>query len=193
MLFLGADPRSNVKEWSYRIIIKSGSDLHSDDQVAKDYKKIRHRLAIPEGCDELLPGESLPLEHNADLNGSVSFNKGCYIGQELTARTRFTGVIRKRILPIRIESQLPTTQMNKTPILRLDSEKPIGSIRVLNQVAPHCYEGLALVRFSDIIDLPQENRVYIYDSDKIRHEVCVSRPSWWAEDVCPKLKPVTIS
>lgn len=32
------------------------------------------------------------------LNG-ISFSKGCYIGQELTARTHFQGVIRKRIIP----------------------------------------------------------------------------------------------
>ena len=34
------------------------------------------------------------------LTGTVSFNKGCYLGQELTARTHHTGVVRKRVMPI---------------------------------------------------------------------------------------------
>jgi len=36
------------------------------------------------------------------MNG-VSFHKGCYLGQELTARTFHTGVTRKRIVPIKID------------------------------------------------------------------------------------------
>lgn len=32
---------------------------------------------------------SIPLESNLDLLGSISFTKGCYVGQELTARTQF--------------------------------------------------------------------------------------------------------
>ena len=37
-----------------------------------------------------------------DLMGGIDFRKGCYIGQELTARTYHTGVIRKRIMPVRV-------------------------------------------------------------------------------------------
>ena len=33
----------------------------------------------------------------------VSFSKGCYLGQELTARSHHVGVIRKRLLPVTIE------------------------------------------------------------------------------------------
>ena len=39
-----------------------------------------------------------------------SFHKGCYIGQELTARTHHTGVIRKRVMPIRF------TQKRESPV-----------------------------------------------------------------------------
>lgn len=44
--------------------------------------------------------DGLPLEANADICFGISFNKGCYVGQELTARSRFVGVIRKRIVPV---------------------------------------------------------------------------------------------
>lgn len=46
-------------------------------------------------------GEAIPLEYNfAGLN-AISFDKGCYVGQELIARTHHRGVIRKRLLPLK--------------------------------------------------------------------------------------------
>ena len=38
--------------------------------------------------------------HLDGLGGAVSFTKGCYVGQELTSRTHFRGVVRKRALPV---------------------------------------------------------------------------------------------
>ena len=42
---------------------------------------------------------SPPLEANLEGLHAISFDKGCYIGQELTARTHHRGVIRKRPVP----------------------------------------------------------------------------------------------
>lgn len=42
------------------------------------------------------------MEYNIDLAGGIDFKKGCYVGQELTIRTKHTGVVRKRLLPIRM-------------------------------------------------------------------------------------------
>ena len=86
-----------------------------------DYTLHRVLLGIPEGPFDLVPGASIPLESNMDYMGaskqmpvqmkpryshavfhSVDFKKGCYVGQELTARTHHTGVTRKRILPVRL-------------------------------------------------------------------------------------------
>jgi folate-binding protein YgfZ len=35
-----------------------------------------------------------------ELQHGVDFRKGCYVGQELTARTHHTGVVRKRVVPV---------------------------------------------------------------------------------------------
>ncbi|KAL1507639.1 hypothetical protein AB1Y20_007256 [Prymnesium parvum] len=57
-------------------------------------------LGVPEGARGFPKGEEMPLENNLHALNGVSFKKGCYLGQELTARTHFRGVIRKRLLPV---------------------------------------------------------------------------------------------
>lgn len=43
----------------------------------------------------------MPLEYNLAGLNAISFDKGCYVGQELIARTHHRGVIRKRVLPLK--------------------------------------------------------------------------------------------
>ena len=64
-------------------------------------------LGVPNGAVALPPAEALPLEANLEHLNAVSFAKGCYLGQELTARTNFRGVVRKRLLPV-VDASLPS-------------------------------------------------------------------------------------
>ena len=57
-------------------------------------------LGVPNGAAELPSAEGAAVESNLELLSGVSFAKGCYLGQELTARTHFRGVVRKRVLPV---------------------------------------------------------------------------------------------
>lgn len=66
-------------------------------QPLEAYETLRFLHGLAEGTDLI---EKLPSECNLDLTHAVNFHKGCYLGQELTARTQFKGVIRKRLLPI---------------------------------------------------------------------------------------------
>ncbi|PAV73627.1 hypothetical protein WR25_00604 [Diploscapter pachys] len=80
----------------------------SDEGQLKDgtdtYNRLRFEIGLSEGPEEL--ANMLPFQANADLFKMVSFDKGCYIGQELTARTANTGVIRRRILPFYAEAKV---------------------------------------------------------------------------------------
>ncbi|PRT56165.1 Putative transferase CAF17, mitochondrial [Wickerhamiella sorbophila] len=64
------------------------------------YRLRRYLFGVPEGSAEIVPDKALPLEYCMDYMGGVEFDKGCYVGQELTIRTHHHGVVRKRVAPL---------------------------------------------------------------------------------------------
>lgn len=48
-------------------------------------------------------GEAIPLEYNLDVLQGISFDKGCYVGQELVARAHWSGTVRKRLMPFALK------------------------------------------------------------------------------------------
>lgn len=79
------------------------SNLINDkiQKIPEETLKIRRTVyGVPEGSLELKPNQLLPLECNLEYMNGINFDKGCYIGQELTIRTYHTGIIRKRIVPV---------------------------------------------------------------------------------------------
>jgi folate-binding protein YgfZ len=54
----------------------------------------------------------IPFECNLDLVNYYSFTKGCYVGQELSARTKYKGVIRKRLLPFHLTQPSSSSENN---------------------------------------------------------------------------------
>lgn len=74
---------------------------------------------IPLGGLDMGYGKALPGEANLDLINGVSYSKGCYLGQELTARTHFQGLIRKRLMPVFYRSS--SSASSSTPLVSLSS------------------------------------------------------------------------
>lgn len=85
-----------------------------------------HRLAlgVPEGGRDLLVEKSTLLESNYDALNAISWDKGCYLGQELTARMKYRGLVKKRLMPVAVDGTLPPAG---TPIT-LDGRE-IGEMR----------------------------------------------------------------
>lgn len=52
-----------------------------------------------------IAGSAVPLEYNLDGLSAISFSKGCYVGQELVARTHFQGMVRKRLMPFTLQDE----------------------------------------------------------------------------------------
>ena len=86
----------------------------------------RHRLSLglPDGSRDLEAEKTVLLEAGFDELHGVSWSKGCYMGQELTARTKYRGLIKRRLLPVTIDGPLPPSG---TPVLRDGAE--VGTMR----------------------------------------------------------------
>ncbi|MDE2581347.1 MAG: folate-binding protein YgfZ [Rhodospirillales bacterium] len=113
----------------------------------------RHRLALglPDGSRDLEAEKTVLLEAGFDELGGVSWTKGCYMGQELTARTRYRGLVKRRLIPVAIAGAPPAAPPPPgTPILRTDREEP-AEAGTLRSAADGL--GLALLRL-DALDAP---------------------------------------
>jgi hypothetical protein len=71
------------------------------------YDRLRLSLGVPDGSRDLVLEKSILLEAGFDELNGVDWQKGCYIGQELTARTKYRGLVKKRLMPVRIEGPTP--------------------------------------------------------------------------------------
>ncbi|HEX4118169.1 MAG TPA: hypothetical protein VHX99_05155 [Rhizomicrobium sp.] len=99
------------------------------------YHAERVTLGVPEGGD-FGSDKIFALDAGLDELHGVSFDKGCYVGQELTARMKHRGTARKRILGLKAESALPPPG---TPVASGDTE--IGEI-----LSVYGSAGFALMR-----------------------------------------------
>ena len=82
--------------------------LHLADRA--DYDRLRLTLGVPDGSRDLVVDRSLLLESGFEELHGVSFTKGCFVGQELTARTKHRGLVKKRLLPVRVDGPLPAAR-----------------------------------------------------------------------------------
>ena len=88
------------------------------------YDAMRLQLGVPDGSRDLQVEKALLLENGFDELNGVDWKKGCYMGQELTARTKYRALIKKRLFPVRIVGALPEPG---TPVHR-DGEE-VGELR----------------------------------------------------------------
>lgn len=96
------DPRN--ANLGYRIYGEK-SELENLNLLPIDeYHFLRIQNKVAEGAFDLTKEKSFILEFGFNELGAVDYNKGCYVGQELTARTHHLGEIRKKLFHIKIEN-----------------------------------------------------------------------------------------
>jgi folate-binding protein YgfZ len=85
------DPR--YPQLGYRCYVREAEE----SGTLQDYDALRLSFCVPDGNRDMTAEKSIPLEWGMDDLNAISFEKGCYMGQELTSRTKHTGIVRKRI------------------------------------------------------------------------------------------------
>ena len=104
------DPRLTGFAW--RILT---AETLAANATPEDWDRHRLTAGLPDGSRDMESDKSTLLESGFDELAGVSWSKGCYMGQELTARTKYRGLVKRRLVPVRIEGALPVPG---TPVLR---------------------------------------------------------------------------
>ena len=72
------------------------------------YERFRIALGLPDGSRDMAVEKTVLLEAGFDELNGVDWQKGCYMGQEVTARTYHRGLVKRRLVPVDLEGPLPT-------------------------------------------------------------------------------------
>ncbi len=110
----------------------------------QDYDLHRLALGLPDGSRDLEAEKTVLLEAGFDELNGISWDKGCYMGQELTARTNYRGLVKRRLVPVAVAGPLPAPG---TPVLRAGAE--VGTMRSGRDAL-----GMALLRLEALADGP---------------------------------------
>lgn len=84
-----------------------------------DWDRVRLALGLPDGSRDLPVEKGILLENGFEELNAVDFKKGCYLGQELTSRTKYRGLVRKRLMPVTIDGPTPEPG---TPVMAGETE-----------------------------------------------------------------------
>ncbi len=104
------DPRDPALGWR-------GYGVGADD--ATDWDALRVEHLVPEAGAELVPNDSFILEMGFERLHGVDFRKGCYVGQEVTARMKHKTELRKGLARVALDAAVPPG----TPILTADGRE----------------------------------------------------------------------
>jgi len=186
--------------WTSQSQVKSVQTLL--DEAA--YHQIRIAAGIAEGPEE--SGDELPFVLNFDWwPNTLAFDKGCYTGQELIARTHFKGQVRKRIMPVLLSTESSSVGKNDLlpewtswkidgttkaiaapksaiePIPGMETKVGEGTLLAL---APGGMVNIGLAAFKDAQAVPPPpgkfvatHQIKTEQGDVIK--VCPIRPHWW--------------
>ena len=136
------DPRN--KDLGARLIINleklylSLKKLELKDTNIDEYYKFSHELGIPQKDMNKLQNKLFGIECNFEELNGIDFKKGCYVGQENTARIKLKNKLSKRLLPI----QIIKGELNENASIH-SGDIEIGKVLINNE------HPFALVKYLD--------------------------------------------
>lgn len=136
---------------------------------ADAYEAHRLSLALPAPGADLIVDKSILLESNFEELNGVDFSKGCFVGQEVTARTRYRGLIKKRLLAVTFDGPEPPAGTTIT----LDG-RDAGTMG-----SSHGGQGIALLRL-ERLEQAQSTGMPLLAGDV---KVTPMKPDWLTADL----------
>ena len=126
-------PAAGLRAW-----LPSAPDL--PETAFETWDAHRIALGLADGSRDMVPEKTILLEAGFDELNGVDWQKGCFMGQEITARSKYRGQIKKRLLPVEIDGPPP----------------PPGTVLTLNgqeagEMRSHIGQmGLAVIRLDSL-------------------------------------------
>jgi folate-binding protein YgfZ len=136
----------------------------ADSATPEDYHAHRIALGVPEGGKDYELGDTYPHEALFDQLNGVSFEKGCYVGQEVVSRMQHRGTARKRVVPVLADATLPDPG---TPVVA-------GSVEIGRLGSSVDGMGLALLRLDRAAEMQEKGDALQAGSVPLRIEL----PRW---------------
>ena len=163
-----------------RVYVKnlSKNDDVNDNENINWYDLLRYKNCILEGPKEIETNVSLPLETNLDLLGGISFEKGCFIGQEVNARIKWKGLVKRKYVPITYKnkklSYLKLIELNEKKIFL--NSKEIGEIvSLLYNKDDDLWYGIAKITLSHLYSFEEDNAL---EGDFLNEQIKINFPKY---------------
>jgi folate-binding protein YgfZ len=99
----GADPRHSG------LGLRQFAKPEGEEKPPEHWDRLRITLNVPDGSRDMKVGDSSLIECGIDNLHGISFTKGCYVGQELTARMKHRGLAKKHLFALKFEDAAPAS------------------------------------------------------------------------------------
>lgn len=155
-----AAPDPRLPDAGWRLIATAPLSANATEA---DFDRHRLSLGLPDGTRDLEVDKTVLLEAGFDELHGVSWSKGCYMGQELTARTKYRGLVKRRLVPVAVDGPLPLpgthAQRDGLEVGTMRSGRDVLGLAVLRLDALDatltCGEARLTARVPDWMRLPE--------------------------------------
>ncbi len=161
---LFSDPR--LAALGQRFLVPTGSAeaglALGTSSTPQEYETHRIASGVP-GSPDLVADKTFPMEANLDLLNAIDFQKGCFVGQEVTSRTHRKGQVRKRVVTVTGNGDLPPPHTSV-----MAGERQAGEL-----LSSSGTQGLALLRLDRLGETLKADGV----------DISPSFPDWMPDEV----------
>ena len=137
-IILNNDPRN--KNIGSKLIHQSNDPkiLNNFNEIdEKKYHEILIKNVVPLSHYDLEENKSLLLENNFENLNSISWNKGCFVGQEITARMKYRALLKKKIYSLSVKKGSPKVgqsieddEDNYEKIISIENEPILAMLKI---------------------------------------------------------------